>query len=220
MGTFSMLKNPTDADKLVKFKQHTSLIIAHKLGKISDEHYKICSGGACAGFAMSWLSMELGVVVKTYGRDQGIPAASVPESVVEAEWVAPQYAAYSKTWDAGGAAQALEDLAQTCGLGMNSVEFASGRDVDEIWIDIKARGFDNAHEGCYISTNVTKGNSVSGHALGFRLDEAGDPHFFDPNVGEYRIKNWTNFWNSYKQILRTSFQSTITVARAYSVWKA
>lgn len=214
-----MLKSPTHADKLVKFKQQITLAIAHKAGRISSEHYTICSGGACSGFAMSWLSMELGVTQKTYGRDKGVPAGTVVESVAEAEWVAPRYAAYSNTWDQGFQGEARQELAAECGLSMDYDEFASGRDLDDIWAAINLRGLDHAEEGCYISTNVTRGTSVSGHALGFRVDSAGEPHFFDPNVGEYLVRNWKNFWASYQEILRTSFQSRITAARAYSVWK-
>ena len=46
----------------------------------------------------------------------------------------------------------------------------------------------------------------SAHALGLYLDQAKKIHFFDPNVGEYVLKNPGGFKDAYMKILTESFK--------------
>jgi hypothetical protein len=192
------------ADKMVKFKQDVLMDQARNRG-FMNQNFDIVSDGACAAYTMTWIKDKLlgGDPVFFPGPYNG-PNNNAPmgdlkfrKSVVTAArglWGQLKYKKAGAKWQHFG--MALDELASDLGLefatdNLDELDEAFGPVMDVInHFSGKGKGPGawksglKPTEAAYIALSL---ENNKGHAVGLFRPYTDTFHFFDPNVGEYRI---------------------------------
>jgi len=193
-GAFADLKNY--AEKIIKFKQAVSMKAAQNEGLVDPAHYKFVAKGACTVFVLDWIAdKKIPSRGSFFHRAKGMPAAKDDASTMAATFAIDEFAKFSHNASAIGAASARDYLAYQKGLRFVDDKAISGSHLDTVYNNIVSTI--KPDQAYYISAMTNDGTSIDSHALGMYRDKGSALHFFDPNVGEYKISDTSNFFRTY-----------------------
>jgi hypothetical protein len=213
MGTFNNFRELKEyAEKLIKYKQDVSFEAACRCGIIKTEHFELVKGGSCNALVLGWLGQKLGGV-QLFHRKERKPAGSDEDSAIVAGMFS-QYQFLYKTFASRiGAVRATREIAKEFNLSFCEKKLRHLETFQSVWLDLVT--CTKPAQLCYIAAAV-KGQACGGHAMGaFRAPDE-RLHFFDPNVGEYKIHAGENaervFFNAYtglvKEQLKWEYEAT------------
>lgn len=178
-------------DKLIKFKQYTSLKAATEGGMVEQPLVEHAMKGACTAFVFEWISGKLSGT-SSYGRNQGVKSHANEAYRNLAAKVAPGHVRYltddANWWDAS------VTLAKEYSLEIidddDIEQIQSDDSFQEVWDNVSYKvmlaSYKQKKWYYYMCMNCTYNGQKIAHALGVSHGE-GHVHFFDPNIGEYKI---------------------------------
>lgn len=209
-NTFSILKDC--ADKIVKFKQDVSIEVAHRRGKIPDEHFQNVKGGMCAAFAMQWLAQRI-LAIGLYTRGKGIRSEEHEGNIKIVTESIDAYLAYENNYQVD---KSVQKLAEGYGLELDPSKKHFERNMTALATYYQSNL--KAGEGVYIHV-VLKDTNHESHALAMYHDDKNRHHFFDPNVGEYRIHEGMDavFYETYLDLVKAKLKWEYAFSKGYPV---
>lgn len=199
MGAFSTLsktENPY-GEKVIKFKQ--SRLKESLSSKLNAGDFELVKDGMCATYVLEWLRQSLGgghsAGSSTFSRGADTKTEHNESNTKIAHATAPRYVMSSQLNAAfkDRANQILCGLAQSAyGLNvMNDPPAGWSKTIFELFLyELPGRP---AGGGYYLRARTDAGGQ---HAIGW-IKKEGSTHFFDPNIGEYRVINAAGFFERW-----------------------
>ncbi len=185
MGVFNELKTIPGVEKIVKFKQSILMEAATKAGLITKEHFAIVQGGACEAYALAWIKEKLyPPQERMFHRAKGIKSKVDVKSIQTAANLVQPYLEYVEDREQLDWAQASYGLADKQGLDIADESDAPHENIVEVVDYCKSKL--KPGEAVRIVLDIEGLDSTHAVAL-FRAADT-FLHFFDPNIGEYRIR--------------------------------
>jgi hypothetical protein len=207
MGTFFEFRGLKlkGGEKLVKFKQDVLLEAAKTGEQISSAHYEIVKGGACIAYTLGWISQQFEVQKNLFHKTQKRPKSiDDRDHIATAAKLVKNFKKYTETGiQNADFMMAADQLADQLGVEILSYDtFSTAGELIEV-IKYFAKYEKNMGVKEAASISISLENSNSGHSVGLFRAADRQVHFFDPNVGEYRIKKDSIdlFFQEYVRVL-------------------
>jgi hypothetical protein len=193
-GAFADLRNY--AEKLIKFKQGVSLKSAQNEGLVDPAHHEFVAKGACTVFVLDWIAeKKIPFRSSLFHRGKGVKSATDDYSTMAAAFAIDEFAKFAGNAKLVGSTGARTFLAYQKGL-----RFIDEKEIFDNHFDVVYSRIVSSikpDQAYYISAITNDGASTDSHALGMYKDKENGLHFFDPNVGEYLIKDAAGFFRVY-----------------------
>lgn len=215
---FQQLK--TYADKTAKFNQigliqdtYLNSCMEEQAGRpiITRAQYDKVKGGVCLSLLVFWFKQKLAGGA-TFERGQGVHTAEqTGNQRIVASRVPDQIAYKALTTEGISASDARDELFSMNGLAVD------GTWKDDVTVEpfTDIRGSFRCRPVCSFHIRVLFADRGSGHAVGLhRAHAGGAAHtaFFDPNIGEYSVKEefYDEFFREWQRLTELAHNTTIT----------
>jgi hypothetical protein len=219
MGTFHTFGDLRQyGEKLLKFKQLATVQAAEEQ-IINSDHFSVAKEGMCSALSLAWLEQQVyPATAPVFQRgNRHKPKVRGKFHTALERWnleankkvvvtAAPRYYAYSlnEKWDAANNTFVRDEEAALKALAKDY-----HLDLDRFWM-VRAEGVKNPLQEllAYCEQHLAKGQALlisydhgtdKSHTVALARTGEGVFHFFDPNVGEYRINGgqYGNFFTAY-----------------------
>lgn len=195
MGLFSKLKHIDGAQKLVKFKQGALLASLRDAGSIPEALFTTAKDGACAAYTAAWLDEKYDPTkYLAQSQFERVRTDLSLKTATDHAYNQNNYARTKQHWTL-----------------LNNYTL---RSVQEVRFDNFVTMAQHANDalkpgtGMYVSYRCNK-LAEGRHAVGFFREAAGSLHFFDSNMGEYKVTSpriVDPFTYQYMALILANFQ--------------
>lgn len=179
MGLFSQLKDIRGVEKLVKFKQGKLMEAARSKGLLAEDLFTRTKKGACAAYTMAWLQEKYDPAMFTncsqFERSKSVDSSEATTSIR----TAASHAHFQGWYRERG----LPSLFMTYGMRPSGLVMKAD-DLYALLTDCSAKL--SRGSGAFIDYRCNR-ESEDRHAVGLFRENDQYVHYFDSNIGEYRI---------------------------------